>query len=149
MIVQAPNDINKQINDRIKEVLLGMPINFDIDNNWYFKAQTAIFKKSPIGLGMTAKEYGDLIEGLQNLEIQDCWAFSGINNEMQDLTMEECGYCLYKDYVKFMEQLETYAIKWNEQAGPVREEVGKAMMEEFLKAKANNVKTMVNPKDIN
>lgn len=140
-------DVTKKVNDRTKEVLSGIPINFKLECNWYTEALKTLKYKSARDLGMTGKEYGDTVQMLIDMEVPDCYTFAGLNNEIEERTPTQLGYEHYlPDYAKVITMCQGLAFKWDEQTKEIRQSTINSVMEEMIKRQQ---KPSINDKSVN
>lgn len=127
-------DIAKKTNDRIKEVLLPISVDFDVDPDWYEYALKALRHKSARDLGLTGDEYKKLAYSIEKQEIMDCYSFAGMNNEIEERTPIQLGLeedlDEYGDIISYCQDL---AFKWDEQTKELRQRTINSVMEETIK----------------
>jgi hypothetical protein len=127
-------DVTKKVNDRVKEVLSGIPINFEIPCGWHQEALKALRNKSARDLGMTGEEYKQLANLLDKEEVLDCYAFAGMNNEIEERTPIQLKYEYALDrYGEVISMCQDLAFKWDEQTKEIRQSTINSVMEETVK----------------
>lgn len=132
-----PINIEQHVNDRYKEVLGAMSVNFIVPPVWYGLALSILETKSPMSMGMSADEYGKMVELLRERDIVDCYVFAGLNNEIESAEPIQLGYntAHLLDYVEDMKICERLAAQWRDQCGEVKDKVVEQVLKEFSNVK--------------
>lgn len=136
-----PINVEQHINDRYKEVLGGMSVNFQIPDFWYTLATQVLFIKSPMSMGLSAKEYRNMAYTVEKKEIVDCYTFAGLNNEIEAAEPRIFAQDL-DDYSEMMQECESLAAKWREQCGDIKEKIVDQVLKEFAQVKPKNNKEL-------
>lgn len=135
-----PINIEQHVNDRYKEVLGAMSINFIVPPMWYGLALSVLEIRSPMSMGLSAEEYGRMVENLREREVIDCYIFAGLNNEIESASPSQLGYRTAQllDYVEDMKICERLATQWRDQCGEVKDKVVEQVLKEFSNIKPGN-----------
>jgi hypothetical protein len=121
------NNLAQKFNDEFQKALEKEIFDVKISANWHKIALQALGHASPISLGVSAKEFNDLV-GIEIDEI-NLYQFAVLNNNLEKTSAIQLNVPLVV-YCNIINVSNSLAVQWNERTSALRAEITARLVRE-------------------